>query len=115
MEPSYQEFLQDLMSKIRPYTVVFLVKGPNRNQDEAEMDQIQYDHLKYLNRLREEGALPIHGPLGGDDGNVIGIAIYNSADIEQVKRWCEGDPGFRAGRFTCEYYPFFTFPNSTLP
>ena len=115
MEQSYQEFLQDLMSKIRPYTVVFLIKGPSRDQDPEEADQIQFDHLKYLNRLRDEGALPIHGPLGSDDSNVIGIAIYNSADIKQVRRWCEDDPGYKAGRFTYEYHPFYSFPNSCLP
>ncbi len=114
MEQSYQEFLQEIVSKVKPYSLVFLIKGSNRNQEGGAMDEIQFSHLKYLNDLRDKGFLPIHGPLG-DDGNVVGIGIYNSADIEQVKQWCEDDPGYKAGRFTYEIHPFFTFPGSTLP
>jgi uncharacterized protein YciI len=114
MEQSPQEFLQEIISKVKPYTLVFLVKGPNRNHDENTLDDVQFNHLKYLNYLREKGILPVHGPLG-DDGNVVGIGIYNSADPEEVRKWCEEDPGFKAGRFTYEYHPFITFPGSTLP
>src|ERR1044071_7252405 len=98
MEQTQQEFLQEIISKVKPYTMVFLVKGPNRNQDETTLDEIQFNHLKYLNGLREKGILPMHGPLG-DEGNVIGISIFNSADIDQVKKWCEEDPAFKVGRF----------------
>ena len=114
MEQTPQEFFQDIRSRIKPYTVVFLIKGNKRDQDENVMDEIQLNHLKYLNDLREKGFLPMHGPFA-DDGNVIGIAIFNSSDAEQVKQWCEGDPGFKAGRFSYEIHPFFTFPGSTLP
>ena len=114
MEQSAAEFFQEIKSKGKPYTMVFLLEGSNRDHDEATAEEIQLNHLKYLQNLREQGVLPIHGPLL-DGGKIVGVAIYNSTDAEQVKKWCENDPGYKAGRFTYEIHPFFTFPGSTLP
>ena|ERR1043165_9226020 len=114
MEQTPQEFFQWIASAGKQYTLVFLIEGEKRNQDEATANEIQYNHLKYLMSLREQGILPMHGPLLSD-GHIVGMGIYNSTNLEQVKKWCEGDPGFKAGRFTYEYHPFFTFPGSTLP
>lgn len=114
MEQSATEFFQEIQSKGKPYTMVFLIEGTTRDQDETMADEIQVNHLKYLQSLRDQGVLPIHGPLL-DEGKIVGIAIYNSTDPEQVKKWCENDPGYKAGRFTYEIHPFFTFPGSALP
>jgi len=78
------------------------------------MDEAQFGHLKHLMNLRKQGVLPIHGPTDGDE-NIVGIGIYNSTDIEFVKKCCEEDPGYKAGRFTYKILPFFTFPGSQLP
>src|SRR6476659_9660348 len=114
MEQSAAEFFQEIQSKGKPYTMVFLIEGSIRNQDESMADEIQFNHLKYLQSLREQGVLPVHGPLL-DGGRIVGVAIYDSTDREQVKKWCENDPGYKAGRFTYEIHSFFTFPGSTLP
>jgi uncharacterized protein YciI len=114
MEQTPQEFFKEIASKGKQYTLVFLIEGSNRDQDEATADEIQFNHLKYLMTLREQGILPMHGPLLSG-GKIVGVGVYNSTDLEQVKKWCEGDPGFKAGRFTYEYHPFFTFPGSTIP
>ena len=113
MEQTQQEFLQEIVSSVKPYSLVLLIKGPNVSETGRTMDEIQFGHLKHLMNLRKDGILPIHGPTDGDE-NIVGIGIYNSTDVEQVKKCCEDDPGFKAGRFTYKILPFFTFPGSQL-
>jgi len=113
MQQTQQEFLQEIVSRVKPYSLVLLIKGQNRDQDERTLDEIQFSHLKHLMNLRKQGVLPIYGPTDGDE-NIIGIGIYNSTDVEFVKKCCEDDPGFKAGRFTYKILPFFTFPESKL-
>ena len=74
MEQTPQEFFQWIASQGKKYTLVFLLEGPNRNQDQATANEIQYHHLKYLQNLRERDILPLHGPLLSD-GRIIGIGI----------------------------------------
>jgi uncharacterized protein YciI len=107
------EFIMQSVSKGKKYTLVLLKAGKNRNQNPEETDKIQMEHLRYLFKLRAEKKLLLNGPLLNNDV-IVGIGIYDSTDIEEVKRLTEGDPAFKAGRLDYEVYEWFGLPGDLL-
>lgn len=108
------EFIQKTISSGKQYCVRLYKAGPNRNQSPGEADKIQMEHLRYLMQLRAEGKLLIGGPVI-DDPQLKGVAIFNTTDIEEVKRLSDGDPGVKAGRLVYEVYHWFGQPGDSLP
>jgi uncharacterized protein YciI len=84
---------------------VFLNRGPNRNQAEAELKTMQEEHLANLGRLWKEGKSPLAGPLG-DDGVTRGIVVVRAPSREAVTACFAPDPFVRVGRLTVEAYPW---------
>jgi uncharacterized protein YciI len=84
---------------------VFLNRGPNRNQAEAELTRMQQEHLANLERLWKEGKSPLAGPLG-DDGVTRGIVVVRAPSREAVTAYFAPDPFVRVGRLTVEAYPW---------
>jgi uncharacterized protein YciI len=84
---------------------VFLNKGPNRDQPEADLKKMQEEHLANLGRLWKEGKSPLAGPLG-DDGFTRGIVVVKAASREAVTGYFAPDPFVRVGRLTVEAYPW---------
>lgn len=84
---------------------VFLNKGPNRDQPEAELQKMQEEHLANLGRLWKEGKAPLAGPLG-DDGFTRGIVVVKAASREAVAEHFAPDPFVRVGRLAVEAYPW---------
>ena len=84
---------------------VFLNKGPNRNQAEAELKKMQEEHLANLGRLWKEGKSPLAGPLG-DDGVTRGIVVVRAPSRQAVTEYFAPDPFVRVGRLTVEAYPW---------
>lgn len=95
------------------YTLVHLLAGPNRGHSEEEADRLQAAHLHYLFGLMESGQLLINGPVLGE-GELRGVSIYASGDVEAVTRIAEADPAVQAGRLYIEAYPWFGLPGSAL-
>lgn len=98
---------------MQKYFVVFLKAGPKRNQNQEEAEGIQQKHLAHLQKLAEMGKTSITGPMG-DDGEIRGIVIYNTATAEEAKKLAEEDPAVQAGRLVVEVHPWWAAKGSVL-
>ncbi|GAA5522160.1 YciI family protein [Aliifodinibius salicampi] len=98
---------------MQKYFIVFLKKGPNRDQPEEERQQIQEKHLAYLGKLFKEGVLNINGPTG-DNGEISGISVYSTATLEEAVELAEGDPAVQAGRLVVEAHSWWVAKGSSV-
>jgi uncharacterized protein YciI len=78
------------------YVMAFLKRGPNRTKDEEKAKELQSAHLANINKLAEEGKLVLAGPFGGD-GDIRGIYVFDTSDIEEATSWTATDPAIQAG------------------
>ena len=92
---------------LKPYFLVLLKRGPNRNQDSTTAANIQKAHLENINRMAASGKLNVAGPFL-DEGEMRGIFIFDSGDEDEVKKLVENDPAVKAGRLTYEIHPWMT-------
>lgn len=92
---------------LKPYYLVLLKKGPQRDQDSATAAKIQKEHLENINRLAASGKLNVAGPFL-DDGDLRGIFIFDSQSEEEVKLFCENDAAIKSGRLIYEIHPWMT-------
>lgn len=93
--------------EMKQYWMVFLKKGPNRDQDSVAAAKMQAGHLANINRLAEEGKILVAGPFG-DDGDPRGIFIMDCKDEEEVRTLCASDPAIKAGRLMIDVRPWWT-------
>ena len=105
------EFMQQMLATTRKYFVVILKVGPKRNQDGVE--KIIWEHVRRNFALRAEGLLTIVCPIA-DGSDVTGVGIFN-ADVEEVKKIMDKDPGVKAGIFVYEIHTGRSFPGDSLP
>ena len=105
------EYMREMLSRTRKYSIVILKAGPNKNKDGAE--KIIWEHGRRNFELRADGVLPIVCPIS-DGSNVSGIGIFN-ATIEEVKKIMDEDPGVKAGVFVYEIHECRSFPGASLP
>lgn len=98
---------------MQKYFVIFLKKGPNRDQPEEESKQIQAEHLAYLGNLYKKGVLNLNGPVG-DGGEIAGISVYNTATMEEAVKLAEADPAVKAGRLVVEAMPWWLAKGSSV-
>jgi hypothetical protein len=105
------EYMQQMMTKTRNYTIAILKAGPNKNEDGAE--KIIWEHGRRNFELRADGVLAIVCPVG-DDSDVCGLDIFN-ASTEEVQKIMDEDPGVKAGVFVYEIHPCRSFPGDSLP
>ena len=108
------EFIQNKIASGKKYFLRIYKVGPNINQAEDEVEQIQTEHQRNLFRLRAEGKVVINGPVL-DDPELKGIAIFNAKDKEEVKRLADRDPAVKAGRLVYEIYAWYGLPGDCLP
>ena len=94
-------------TQVRQYFFVMLLKGKNRTQDSATAAKIQEGHMANINRLYYEGKLKVAGPFG-DDGNWLGIFIFDCASKEEVEQLLKTDPAVAAGRLIYDIRPWWT-------
>lgn len=97
----------DPKHEMKNYLMVFLYKGPNRNQDSVEAMRIQKEHLNNIQRLADEGKLIVAGPFL-DDKDLRGIFIFDSASEEEVTELVETDLAIQTGRLRYEIRPWMT-------
>ncbi len=107
------EVVQKTVATGKQYCLRLYKAGPNRDQPPAEAEKIQMEHLRYLLQLRAEGVLLVNGPVVGDPV-LKGVSIFNTTDVEEVKRLSEGDPAVKAGRLVYEMYMWFGLPGDHL-
>ena len=102
---SYQE--GDTTYLMQQYYMVFLKTGENRSQDSIETAKLQQQHLAHLERMAVEGYASLIGPFG-DDGDIRGIAVYNTKTQMEADSLANLDPMVKAGRLKIEVHPWWT-------
>ena len=105
------EFMKQMMSTTKSYSIVILKAGPKGH--EPGVEHIVWEHGRRNFALREEGVLSIVCPVT-DDSDVRGIGIFN-ADPEEVRKIMHEDPGVKEGVFVYEVHPCRSFPGDSLP
>ena len=99
--------------QIKQYWFVMLLKGPKRDQDSVTAAKIQQGHMANINRLYNAGKLKVAGPFG-DDGNWLGIFIFDSPSKEEVEKDLKTDPAIESGRLNYDIRPWYTAPTGSF-
>jgi uncharacterized protein len=99
--------------EMKTYYLVFLKKGPHRDQDSVTRAKIQEQHLAHLMKQANAGKMNLAGPLL-DDSDILGICIYNVATKEEAELLAKEDPAVKAGRLIVEIHPFYSAKGSVL-
>lgn len=105
------EFMKQMLTKAKVYSIVILKAGPKRDIPGA--DKITWEHGRRNFSLRANGLLSIVCPVT-DKSNIAGIGIFNAGE-EEVKKIMDGDPGVKEGIFVYEIHPCRSFPGDSLP
>jgi uncharacterized protein YciI len=105
--PATHQNKEKLENKVRQYFFVMLTRGKNRNHDSATAAAIQEGHMANINKLYYEGKLKVAGPFG-DEGNWLGIFIFDCNTKEEVEALLKTDPAIAAGRLAYEIHPWWT-------
>jgi len=111
MVPPETERAQQQAEPAKPqmvsYYMGFLKKGPKWTPEVTEeTKKIQAGHMAHMVKSHEAGALILAGPFG-DDGDIRGILIYKTKDIEEARKWANADPAVVAGRLVLEIHPWW--------
>jgi len=105
------DFMRDMMTKSKPYTVVLLKAEVRRSTPEA--DAIVWEHGRRNFSLRADGVLAIVCPVL-DDSGWAGVGIFDGTP-DEIRRIMDQDPGVQAGVFSYEVHPVRSFPGDCLP
>ncbi len=98
---------------MQKYFMVFLKKGPQRDQDSLTLANLQKQHLAHLEKLGLAGKISIAGPFEGNS-EISGMVIYNTPDFKEADSLAKSDPAVKAGRLIVETHPFWAAKGSTL-
>src|SRR5690606_22931274 len=115
-EKGYHTFLYkegDSTYLMQQYYIVFLKSGLNRNQDSLTAAKLQEQHMAHMTRMYEEGYTSLTGPMG-DDGDLRGIVIYNTATQQEADSLARLDPMVQAGRLDIEVRPWWVAKGGKL-
>lgn len=104
------EFMTQMLSRARDYSIVILKAGPNYSCPGAE--KIIWEHGRRNFLLRARGLLPIVCPVT-DGSDLAGIGIFN-ADVDLAKTIMDQEPAVREGIFVYEAHPCRSFPGNCL-
>jgi len=69
----------------------------------AERDQQAAAHAEYLDHLRREGKVAMHGPIEGDD-ELSSVVVFNRIPDDEAQRLIAGDPAVKAGILRAEFH-----------
>jgi hypothetical protein len=105
------DYMREMLTKTKGYTLVLIKDGPNRYRPDA--DAIIWEHGRRNFGLRAEGVLAIVCPVG-DETSLDGLYIFD-APVDQVRRIMDDDPGVKVGLFTYEVHQTRGFPGDSLP
>jgi len=105
------DFMKQMMTTTKPYTLVLLTKGPNFNRPDAPA--IIWEHGRRNFELRAEGLLSVVFPIR-NDSDKAGVGVFN-ADVEQTKKIIEEDPAVKEGILNYEVHATRSFPGDKLP
>lgn len=109
-QPITDTYMQEMLRKTKPYTILILHKTPKR--DEPGADKIIVEHGRRNFALRRDGKLCVVCPIR-DETDVAGIGIF-AASVEETRKLYEEDPAVKAGILTFEVHATRSFPGDTL-
>ena len=100
--------------ELEEYHLVLLRRQDNPPPfTDDQLDDLQADHLAYLDRLAARGLLALNGPLVNQpDPTMRGLSFYCTETPHEALKLAESDPMVRAGRLTVELMQFWTRPGS---
>src|SRR5689334_8105786 len=104
------EYMQGMLAKIKPYTIVLLKPGPKA--DQPDIQKIIWEHARRNFALRADGILSIVAPVSAE-ADVNGLYIFNT-DPDAALKILADDPAVQAGIFVCQAYPCRSFPGDKL-
>jgi len=104
------EYVRDMHTKFRDYTIVLIKATPGRK--EAGADSVIREHGRKNLALREEGVLSIVCPVFGNYA-LSGLYIFNLS-VAEAQKIMDDDPAVKAGIFNYEIYPCKGFPGDKL-
>jgi hypothetical protein len=105
------EFMRQMLSTTKEYSIVILKATPKRKEPGA--DKIVWEHGRRNFALRADNLLSIVCPITGD-GDVRGVGIFNAA-VQEVKKIMDEDPAVKGGVLEYEILSCRSFPGDTLP
>jgi uncharacterized protein len=91
---------------MKKYVIAFLYRGNNISLDSAQRAELQYEHLKNINKMSEEGKLILAGPFFGN-GELRGIYIFNVSSISEAEELTNTDPAIQAGSLKMELMEWY--------
>jgi hypothetical protein len=108
------DYMRDMLTKSRPYTIVLLSKGPNYRPDGDR--SVIWEHGRNNFRLRAAGQLVVVVPMGANDGtsDVVGLGIFTTT-VDETRALMAADPAVIAGWLTPEIRQGRSFPGDSLP
>jgi hypothetical protein len=105
------EFMMQMLSKVKEYTLLILKTGPKAHTEGA--DKIIWEHGRRNFALRSKGKLSIVSPVNSNN-DLEGIGIFNTS-MEETKEIMDEDPAVKAGILIYELYSCRSFPGDSLP
>ena len=99
--------------EMKTYYLVFLKKGPKRDQDSATAAEIQKGHMAHLTKMYNEGKMDLAGPIMSEHP-IRGICVYNVKTMEEAKQLAESDPAVISGRLIAEIIPWYSQKGAQL-
>ena len=112
---AFQFVPEDILPKlvaIKPYVLLILKKGTNYGISDTPRI-IQSEHLPYVFKQREGGIMSLTMPVM-DDTDITAVAVYNTADKEEVRKLVMKDPAIEAGIFDYEIVTALGLPGDNL-
>jgi hypothetical protein len=106
-----EDFMKQMMTKSKSYSLVILKATPKRTGPGVE--KIAWEHARRNFSLRADGLLSIICPVA-DGSDFRGIGIFGGT-VEETKNIMDADPGVQAGIFVHEVHPCRSFPGDSLP
>jgi len=88
--------------------MAILEKGPKWTKEVTpEVKEVLQGHMANMGNMAKEGKLILAGPLA-EAGDAAGIFVFDTASIEEARKWCDTDPAIAAGRFTVKLWKWYS-------
>lgn len=93
--------------EMRFYVMGMLYRGPQWTAEATEeVKKLQEGHMANINKLAGEKKLILAGPMAGT-GDLRGIFVFDTDDVDKARGWCEQDPAVKAGRLRVELHKWY--------
>lgn len=98
---------------MKKYYLCIYKAGPNRDQEEELLKELQTGHMAHLGALADNKQACIAGPFA-EDGDMRGLILMSVYSKEEAITLINEDPMVKAGRLNFEIHPFWAAKGSNL-